>query len=102
MRQGSQKKYLSPPEQINNEIDVILGARSLVKNERHITQSELAKFYQQVNDFLTVGSIRPTNPLLVNIQGLGRNTKPTPLSKEGDRDKPLKQHMLPQKHHPNG
>ena len=39
--------------------------------------------------------------LSVITQMLGKDTKPTPLLKKGDKNKPLKQHMFTQKYHPD-
>ena len=56
-RQGSQKNYLSPPRQINSEVDVISGKKSRAINECHMTQAKQAEFYKQLNDLLAVGFI---------------------------------------------
>ena len=61
MRQGSQTKYLSPARKINSKIDVISGAESPATNEWHTSKPELVDFYKQLNDLLTVGSIKPSN-----------------------------------------
>ena len=64
MRQGSRTKYLSLARKINSKVNVISGAESPATNECHTSEPELANFYEQPNDLLIVGSIRPSNTIV--------------------------------------
>ena len=63
---------LSPPGEINHKISFMLQSRSPATNKCHAVELELAKFYEKLNDLLTVKFIRPVEALVNDHSNAGQ------------------------------